>query len=61
MKNINQGDFLDKINYWGGSAMAFISSVMVMVRWFKGKKKKEADSGITEESNEQICDNNESA
>jgi len=54
-------ELLDKIKYWGGSAMAFISSAMVVFRWFKGKKKKEADSSITEESNGQICDNNESA
>lgn len=46
-------ELLDKIKYWGGSAMAFISSVMVIVRWFKGKKKKEDDSSITEESNAQ--------
>ena len=54
-------ELLDKIKYWGGSAMAFISSAMVVFRWFKGKKKKESDSSITEESNGQICDNNESA
>lgn len=46
-------ELLDKIKYWGGSAMAFISSVMVIVRWFKGKRKKEDDSSITEESNAQ--------
>ena len=33
-------EFLDRIKYWAGSAMAFISSVMVIFRWFKGKKKK---------------------
>jgi TRAP-type uncharacterized transport system substrate-binding protein len=53
-------ELLDKIKYWGGSAMAFISSLMVIVKWFRGKKKKGADNSITEESNEQVCGKNES-
>jgi TRAP-type uncharacterized transport system substrate-binding protein len=42
-------EFLDKIKYWAGSLMAFISSVMVIVRWFKGKKKEEEEDNSAED------------
>lgn len=44
-------EFIDKIKYWAGSVMAFISSIMVIVRWFKGKKKEDAAEEFTEQAN----------
>ncbi len=49
-------EFIDKIKYWVGSIMAFLSSVMVIVKWFKGKKKEDT----AEESGEQANSESES-
>jgi len=43
-------EFFEKIKYWIGSAMTFLSSVMVIVKWFKGKKKEDENSNLTEET-----------
>lgn len=53
-------ELLDQLKYWAGSIMAFISSVMVIVRWFKGKKKSEAADSSTDGTTEQARDNAES-
>lgn len=41
-KSIFTMDFVDNLKNIGGSLMAFLSTVLVVVRWFKGKKKEEA-------------------
>ena len=41
-KSIFTMDFVDSLKNIGGSIMAFLSTVLVVVRWFKGKKREEA-------------------